>query len=355
MNLNWLNYRFLPYDGYGKYGLRMVRALAQTGEVNVHPMTVDEYHQYPAWMHNMRGVDWSRLNVALMPPHEIPPLPGRIWAYTMHEGLHLRAGWADRLNETERVIVPAEWHIDMMRAEGVTAPIHVVPGGVCPDEFPALPKNNGNGHVDRPYTFLAFGDRASRKGWDLVYRAFFKAFNGAQDGDAVSRFINGETGRHALPDDVRLVVKARPGSLQHLRSMVKPFVIWEFDAENMNAVYPQADCAVIPTRGEGWGFFGREAAAMGLPVIASSWTGHAPDAPHWAIPLEKSTIVPSISEYLGKWFEADVDEIAEKMRWCYEHRAEAQAKGQEAAQWLRENQTWTHSAQRFLDVMEQHA
>ena len=38
-------------------------------------------------------------------------------------------------------------------------------------------------------------------------------------------------------------------------------------------LYKAADCFVLPTRGEGWGRPHVEAMAMGLPVIATNWSG----------------------------------------------------------------------------------
>ena len=42
---------------------------------------------------------------------------------------------------------------------------------------------------------------------------------------------------------------------------------------SLPGVYAAADCFVLPSRGEGWGRPHVEAMAMGLPVIATKWSG----------------------------------------------------------------------------------
>ena len=121
----------------------------------------------------------------------------------------------------------------------------------------------------------------------------------------------------------------------------------------MGEVYQMVDCVVFPTKGEGWGMFPREAACMGKPVICTAWSGTAVGIEHWAIPIEKYTLHDSRLKGGGQWAHADVDEIAAHMRWCFEHREEARQKGLAAAQWLRANQTWQHSAKALMALIEQ--
>lgn len=47
----------------------------------------------------------------------------------------------------------------------------------------------------------------------------------------------------------------------------------ELDEIEMPRLYAAADAFVLPTRGEGWGLPIMEAMAMGLPTIATNWSG----------------------------------------------------------------------------------
>ena len=91
LRLNWMNYVYLPYDGYGLFGLNMILALASQG-VDVMPLEKRDA-LIPGWMQHLRGIDWGRLNIMLMPPYEMPDLPGRSWAFTMTEGYYLSREW----------------------------------------------------------------------------------------------------------------------------------------------------------------------------------------------------------------------------------------------------------------------
>lgn len=338
---NWINYRMIAEDGYGRYGVRHVRALARAG-VRVTP-GLSQMLEMPGDLLRMTGLDFSRLTIALMPPHELIPVPGRLWNYTMYEATRLRVGWIDRINNyCERVLVPAPWLLDVLDSHGCKVPAHVIPGGVDPGEFPVVTRQQ-----DRPYTFLALGDRGSRKGWDIAWAAFYKAFGESKD--------------------VRLVIKARGGSslswdgkvhMDLSRSDARVSA-WRQDVPSMADVYAAADCFVFPTRAEGYGLPPREAACTGLPVICTAWSGTEPNIDCWALPIRKYKLVnarieaePYPDGTPAQWAYADVDETADLMRWCYEHRDEAAAKGRAAAQWLREHETWDHAAARLVRLME---
>ena len=79
---------------------------------------------------------------------------------------------------------------------------------------------------------------------------------------------------------------------------------------------------------------------------------------HFAIPLRtfKRVAAPTISDCIkGEWVEPDLDELIAQMRWVYDHYNEAKANALKAARWLRDNETWMHSAQHLLDLLEAYA
>jgi glycosyltransferase involved in cell wall biosynthesis len=272
-----------------------------------------------------------------------PALAGRQWGITMTEGTKLPKGWSTACNERcERIIVPCDHNAEAFKKSGVKVPIHVVHGGTCPAEFPL---------VQRPtkdtYTFLALADRGARKGWVEVWQAFFATFQGVRD--------------------VRLVIKTRP----HTNSLIEmisgasnrdPRIsFWMDDVKTMADVYAQVDCFVIPSKSEGWGMPHREAAMMGIPTIVTRYSGL--DDGHtdkWAtVVLDDWQLVDITQGYAdhvdGQWAQVNVNSVAAAMRWCYEHRQEAQAKAREGAAWLRTNQTWEHSTRDLLGLLERWA
>lgn len=126
----------------------------------------------------------------------------------------------------------------------------------------------------------------------------------------------------------------------------------------MRQVYAAADCFVIPSRSEGWGMPHREAAMMGLPVITQRYSGM--DDGHtreWALVIPNGTLepIPSTFEHIkGQWMRADIDKLAGAMHWCYDNpHAAARWHGAKGAAWLREFQTWDHTARALLNMIRE--
>lgn len=333
MNLNFLSYTFDNRDGYGRHGKFLLRGLSRLG-VNVHPLSM-EMMEWESWVLRMAGVDFSRLTIGIMSAGAFCGLPGRQWGISMYESTKLPDGWVENITDhLERLIVPCEWNAEVFRANGVPkqVPIDVVGEGIDPAEFFYVERKRDG----RPFTFLALGDRGMRKGDDLVWSAFFKAFDPQKQ-------------------DVRMVLKCRAGNhaAMDLTRNPKWLSVWREDVATMADVYHQADCFVMPTRGEGWGLPAREAAATGLPVIATRFGGTAVNIDQWGIPINRYSMQPSVLG--GEWAEPDLDELIEHMRWVYEHQDEAAELGRKASAWLVQNETWEHAAQQLLDLVERHS
>jgi glycosyltransferase involved in cell wall biosynthesis len=344
VKINWLAY-YAPWDGYGRYNSRLVAALERQG-VTVAALTSDNIFA-PDWLHKRWGVDWDNLTISCFPPNLVRSVPGRHWLMSMTEGSVLPDDWADIVNKSnvERVIVPCQHSADAFQRSGIDKSISIVAGGTDPLEFP-LRKPMRRAQGAPAYTFLCFADRGSRKGYFEIWDAFYLAFGGKTTG----------------VKDVRLIVKSRPtGTLPETIAVgqeLDPRVIYQIDeADDMRTVYEQADCLVIPSRCEGWGMPHREAAMMGLPVITQAYSGMDDGHTHeWAYVVEGGRIeAVSNGEKLnaGEWLVADTHALAAAMKRCYDNPLDAAKKGQRAAQWLRANQTWDHSAQKLIGLIKE--
>lgn len=338
--INWMSNSYPQSEGYGRYSAHMVSALLGAG-LEVMPVLRDHVTM-PDWMLKRAGVSWDDLTIACMPPYYLPDyeFPGRMWLLTMTEGGELPDGWAGFIHNAgvERVIVPCEHNRRVFSAE-LDIPVYVVPGGTDPEQFPVVSRSGNNGR----YNFLALADRGIRKGHTDVWMAFHEEFGGPDD-----------------TPDVGLIVKSRSDE-SHTFNLVKevntdPRIrIWMEDTPHPAQVWPEGDCVVIPSRSEGWGMPHREAAMMGLPVIATRWggldDGHLDE---WAIPLDNFTLgrISGGLNIAGDWAIPDHAELREKMRWCYDNQAEARQHGQNAAQWLRDNQTWDMAADNLIALLE---
>jgi glycosyltransferase involved in cell wall biosynthesis len=354
MRLNWLAYNYREHDGYGRYSTRLIQALQRAG-VDVTPHFAGAADA-PAWMRERWGVDFSVPTISCLPPFYLRKLPqghAPHWLLTMTEGGECPDGWADIINRSgvERVIVPCEWNAQAFRTGGVEAPISVIHGGTDPDEFALIterPAHEVGAKHQRPYTFLALADRGNRKGYSEVWEAFYKAFGGKSTG----------------VQDVRLLIKSRPDGnalindhIKHAIGLDPRLIFNDGDIANMRDLYALADCFAIPSRGEGWGLPHREASMCGLPVITQRYSGM--DDGHtgkWALVVEGGQLTPVATTKDGhiKGFcrRVDTDELAAMMRWCYDNRDEAAQFGRQAARWLRANQTWAHSANALVALLQ---
>lgn len=338
--LNIWTHRFAQFDGYGRFELALVHALLQRGDFDLR-IGLAELLDLPGWAQALAGIDHSRLTLNVMPPWYLKPIPARQWLLSMYESTKIPAGWAKLVNErAERMIAPCEWVADVFKANGVTVPIHVVHAGTDVAECQVLPEHSAN---LRPYTFMALADRGSRKGWDTVYAAFCEAFR--------------------ADDNVALVIKARSPEIleqfppQAVRDPLSRKVrFWCAEIDSVRDVMAQADCVVYPACADGWGMFCREAAACGLPVLATNYSGTAVGCEHWATPLNDYRLVSSADlptpQSPGQWARVSVQEVAHWMRYYYEHPHEGRQKGLESAAWIRANQTWAHTAQGLRDLIE---
>ncbi|MBL8162462.1 MAG: glycosyltransferase family 4 protein [Anaerolineae bacterium] len=340
MNINWLAYKFLPFDGYGRYGMSIIRALVQKG-IGVRPGTTDELIDMPDWMQMLAGWNWTNLTIQCLPGHCLISRPGRQWIWTMTEDSSVPKQWVEMINSNAAaLIVPCEHNKLAFEEQGVklNGNVYVVPGGCDPLEFPLQDRLT----FDRPYTFLALADRVYRKGTDVVFSAFYKAFGDAKQ-----------------TPDVRLVFKGRPAFMSFMSTFhfTDPRLsMWVSEEGSMADIFANIDCFVFPSFGEGWGLPPREAALMGKPVIATNYSGLAEGGlENWAIPINDYIMRESaLTDHPGgMWAVPSVDAVAEQMRWCYENRDKAHEKGVAGAAWLRANQTWDHVADRLIRLIQE--
>merc|ERR1719174_204771 len=103
--------------------------------------------------------------------------------------------------------------------------------------------------------------------------------------------------------------------------------------DELPLLYKAATAMVMPTRGEGWGRPHVEAMAMGLPLIATNWSG--PTAfmtPENSYPLriDGLSVIPDGPFAGHRWAEPSVKHLRELLRRVVDHPHEAAAKGRVA-------------------------
>ena len=252
--------------------------------------------------------------------------------------------WVDNINEHIKKVYPSSEFVEgVFKDSGVKPPMTVIRHGVRSDRFPAFERDTKG-----DFTFLTCGDISLRKGTDVLIKAFEEAFPDEQDVKLViksNKSVN--EGKIKVPDDPRIeVIEER------------------YKHEDYLKLYEKADCYVAPSRDEGFCLPVLEAMSTALPVIVHNWSGMTSLAnEEYNYPIGsgspmKADMTFYPDEYkedgIGDWKSPSKKELIEKMRFVYEHREEAVAKGKKASEWARSEWDWDKQVSKmWLDMAEQ--
>jgi glycosyltransferase involved in cell wall biosynthesis len=185
-----------------------------------------------------------------------------------------------------------------------------------------------SGKTIRILFFLHYNAFNIRKGFLEVFKAFNKAF--AHD-EPVKLIFKTTIEHQTLP-----IIKSEYPNIEIIRGKFS-------DADLVNLLHT-ADCFVYPSRGEGFGMTPLEAMATGIPAIVPNAHGITEYFnPDFMYEAKVAETCPGIySRYknqdVGNMVVCDIDQLAQQMRYIYEHQEEAREKGRKAAEYVKQ---WT--------------
>ena len=289
----------------------------------------------------------SRLEQKDLPPgmamvwHEQPPeswkqspFPKNI-AILPFETTRIPPSWVPRVNSMDALLAISDQNVQMFRDSGVTIPISKIGWGVDEKKF---------GYIERPddgtFTFGQCGALSTRKGTDILIKAFLKAFP--------------PFAKH----NVRLLLKTSYNvftfGVKNERRIEVLMMPMDFD-EYLNRFWKKVDCFVFPSRGEGWGLPAMEAMMTGLPTIVTDWGGFREfTTPDTAMLLKDYRMVRATefdrlyqNENCGDWAEPSVDELADRMAYAYWHQDEMKELGKRAHVHIKTNFLWDDAVKGF--------
>lgn len=268
-------------------------------------------------------------------------MPGPVnVARAMFETDRMPESWLAPLLKRDEVWVPCRHNLQTFVDSGLPgAKLRVVGGTLDFDLFAPTPEPYPLETTGGCFTFLTNFDFSARKGWDVLLRAWARAFT---DDDGVCLVLkSGSFYRHEgyVEERVSSFIRRELGGARlapiHLLTDLLP-------AQDMPRLYAAADAYVMATRGEGWGRPFMEAQSMGLPTIASRWGGQLDfmdEDTSWLVD-GRLVGVPDDAElfntlYRGhRWFEPDVDDLAGKLRDIADHRLAARQRAAPARERL---------------------
>ncbi len=251
------------------------------------------------------------------------------------------------------VWVPSSWGKEVLVKNGIDRNlIDVVPEGVDAQSFHPYLRKPING-IPKPFKFLIIGKYEERKGYDQLLAGYKQAFGDSSDVSLLIKadyFLSPDTKRASL---INLVASYGLNDVK---------LYWgQWSQESLIALYNYADAFVFPSRAEGWGLPLLEAAATGLPLISTFYSGHT-EFLHCIedsilkidFNLEKITdkefmkYWPSSDGNYGNWASPSIDSIAcglKEMKNNYDKYYEQAILNSEV---IREKFNWDISANKAL-------
>jgi glycosyltransferase involved in cell wall biosynthesis len=300
------------HSGYGLHLQYTVKYLARLGyRVETVPMS-DVEKPFPEVIASLKTeiTDKQRELVILPASHKVG---SHQWVFTMYETTRLPKRMVKSISGAHTLIVPSKWVAQNFNAQGIEAPIHVVPLGFNPKIFYPSP------FISETFVFGTAGNPsmsvAARKNIDMVLEAFSLAF--------------------PKEKDVKLRVKVLPTCIVTSNGDPRIEIVREiFTEEEMGGWMRGLNAFVSASKGEAFGFFNVQAMASGVPVICANFGGvqdYFSDTAGYSVDYELAEARNSHYD-TGLWAEPSLPSMIEQMRRAYANRDEAAQKGATAHQ-----------------------
>lgn len=266
--------------------------------------------------------------------HSFPPRwaggrgPGALVGRTMFETDRIPAGWVPLCNSAREVWVPSQFNVETFAASGVDRErLRVIPGPIRLADWAGRARPTGL--PPHRFNFLSVFDWSLRKGWDVLLRAYCREFTRDDDVALVLK-IHSSSGRSEA--ELRTLIRrfvTRGLGIDARRAPALVVVDRILSPAELRSLYGAAGCFVLPTRGEAWGRPYVEAAAAGVPVIATRWGGHTAflnDENAYLVDVESLVPVPEEAvleapAFRGhRWAEPSVEHLRQLLRRAREDR-----------------------------------
>mmetsp|Transcript_17933 Transcript_17933/g.26542 ORF Transcript_17933/g.26542 Transcript_17933/m.26542 type:complete len:456 (+) Transcript_17933:158-1525(+) len=264
---------------------------------------------------------------------------------TMFETDRLPSGWNERLNAVDEIWVPSLHHKRIFLDGGVTKPIAVVGQGVDvevwnPDNVEPL---NFKTDIDKKdkcscddYKFLSVFKWEARKAPEILVPAFYRAFPQGKGACLIILTSLYHQDASEVLKQLREFCKASE-ECDNVKDPQGVVILNRVSPDYLLRLYKTADAFVLPSRGEGWGRPYMEAMAMGLPVIATNWSGpteFVKDDHGYLLPINGLVDANLDSFPNHMWADPNAQELEYLFRHIKENPKEAKNKGQRSREYV---------------------
>jgi glycosyltransferase involved in cell wall biosynthesis len=243
---------------------------------------------------------------------------------TMLEVSKIPQAWVYKLNKMDEVWIPNKFNYNSFINSGVKRDkLFIIPS---PVDF-SYSNESSIFQFKSKKRFKFFSifnyDVRHRKGFDILLKAYIETFS--------------------RKDDVCLVIKTK-NSIEDIRreynligNIPEIEIINKIIKRNeLLSIYRGVNCFVLPSRGEGIGRTYLDALMMGVPIIATGWSGNTDflnkensfSIKYKLVEIEKKHFLKYPGFYGSKWAEPDVEDLKKIMKFVYNQFSVAQKKAE---------------------------
>jgi glycosyltransferase involved in cell wall biosynthesis len=277
--------------------------------------------------------------------------------FTMFETSKIPPIWVQQCNRMDAILVPCQWNKEVFISSGVTVPVEVASPGIDPALYPAKRQKN----IDNAdFKFYSIFQWSERKNPAALVRAFTSAFAGNTHVSLTLKTYLKDYSKDEfefLHKEIFSIRSSIESNLSHPRIIIKHEKLTDQQIINMHMTN---DCFVLPTRAEGFGLPYIEAMMIGNPTIGTRYSGNLEfmnDDNSYLIDYQLEPVYNM--RHLGGWYTSDmrwaqpnIDQLADKMIYVYNHQKEARALAASARSDLLHRLNWAKQLESFNTTLQ---
>ena len=289
--------------------------------------------------------------------------------WTYWELTRISPRWVAKLNLMNEVMTCSTFTAQVFRDSGVASPITVTPHGVRREIFgsrniPECRVMKGGREIKLPeFVIVTNFQWDERKNPRMLIRGFLRAFKPSDDVALLILTYWGSSHRFELMKILQMITKVR--AELDVREHPPIYVTNQFAPTpyHVACFYKLGSLFALPSRGEGWGFPYSECMAMGIPCVATRWSGNMDfmnDDVAFLIRVKRLVRavgsrwpqVVEASNYGACWAEPDEDHFVELLRRAYNYPEHTKHVGAKARSFILENFPWSKGAEVIYKSLE---
>lgn len=279
-----------------------------------------------------------------------PPGKTRHFGFCVFETINPPREWIDTMNNMDGILTASQFNKSVFENNGLKTRVEVIPHCFNPKLFHRDVKPRGR---YRQTTFISIGSWKDRKNWKGLIQAWYEAF---EDRNDVCLLIKTDK-----PNKLKKMVQSEKRGSQWKSKTTAPIYCEEnpiCDFEEIPRFMKKGDIYISTSLGEGFGYSGVHAMALGIPVITIRFGGCLQYAePELCTYLEPSRYrripimdrIPQLNNCI--WPQLDTKEIAHKMRHVFVNIKDREIRAEKAYKMVHNKYTYDVVGKLLLDSL----